>query len=72
MTLPDEQVFTDQSCLCTTVVLKFEFHFIYAEICNSTFFFLQTRCTLLINLLGKHGNPLSKSEMSYLAKLVSY
>ncbi|XP_008320582.1 spastin isoform X2 [Cynoglossus semilaevis] len=28
----------------------------------------QTRCTLLINLLGKHGNPLSKSEMSYLAK----
>uniref|UniRef100_A0A3P8W5L4 microtubule-severing ATPase n=1 Tax=Cynoglossus semilaevis TaxID=244447 RepID=A0A3P8W5L4_CYNSE len=43
VTLPDEQVFTDQSCLCT----------------------------LLINLLGKHGNPLSKSEMSYLAKLTA-
>lgn len=28
----------------------------------------QTRCTLLKNLLGKHGNPLSKNELSYLAK----
>uniref|UniRef100_A0A7N8XFC9 Fidgetin-like protein 1 n=1 Tax=Mastacembelus armatus TaxID=205130 RepID=A0A7N8XFC9_9TELE len=28
----------------------------------------KTRFTLLKNLLGKHGNPLSKSELSYLAK----
>lgn len=28
----------------------------------------ETRVTLLKNLLGKHGNPLSKSELSYLAK----
>uniref|UniRef100_A0A672J8H2 microtubule-severing ATPase n=1 Tax=Salarias fasciatus TaxID=181472 RepID=A0A672J8H2_SALFA len=28
----------------------------------------ETRFTLLKNLLGKHGNPLSKSELSHLAK----
>lgn len=28
----------------------------------------KTRCTLLKNLLGKHGNPLSLSELSQLAK----
>ncbi|XP_020510939.2 spastin-like [Labrus bergylta] len=28
----------------------------------------QTRCTLLRNLLGKQGNPLSASELSYVAK----
>uniref|UniRef100_A0A3B5LAX9 microtubule-severing ATPase n=1 Tax=Xiphophorus couchianus TaxID=32473 RepID=A0A3B5LAX9_9TELE len=28
----------------------------------------KTRCTLLKNLLGKHGNPLSTSELSQLAK----
>ncbi|XP_058507753.1 spastin [Solea solea] len=28
----------------------------------------QTRLTLLKNLLGRHGNPLSTSELSYLAK----
>lgn len=29
---------------------------------------VETRCTLLKNLLEKHGNPLSKNELSYLAK----
>ncbi|XP_022599434.1 spastin isoform X1 [Seriola dumerili] len=31
----------------------------------------QTRFTLLKNLLGKHGNPLSKNELSSLAKLTA-
>lgn len=31
----------------------------------------QTRSTLLKNLLGKHGNPLSKNELSTLAKLTA-
>uniref|UniRef100_A0A3Q2R1I9 Fidgetin-like protein 1 n=1 Tax=Fundulus heteroclitus TaxID=8078 RepID=A0A3Q2R1I9_FUNHE len=31
----------------------------------------KTRCTLLKNLLGKHGNPLSKNELSQLAKVTA-
>lgn len=31
----------------------------------------ETRFTLLKNLLGKHGNPLSKSELTHLAKATS-
>lgn len=32
---------------------------------------VETRLTLLKNLLGKHGNPLSKNELSVLAKLTA-